>query len=181
MTKRKHRVIFPPDDYWTHPPKENTMTANPAAGDCRRATAVVVHYGTNSSDGISEVFKESVEIGRVTELILALLDLFQNVVPQLLTDLGMACISDALIDLANDETADPRALRASRLIIGHSHDDVDQINTVFAQAKEANQITELILDVLHMYNTVAPCVFTPLGVSALQRSVMNFAAQEDAP
>lgn len=25
------KVIFPPEDYWTHPPKENTVADNPAA------------------------------------------------------------------------------------------------------------------------------------------------------
>lgn len=172
------KVIFVPDDYWTNPPKENPMT-NHAATDCRRASALVVHYGTEQHDGVNEVLKESTESGRATEFIIAVLQLFQNVVPQLVTELGMACLSDTILRLAKDEDADPDCRRAAQLIAHHGNANVSGINTVLSHACEADRVTPLILAVLHLYSITVPAVFTALGLSALQRSVLDFAALED--
>lgn len=171
------RVIFVPDDYWTNPPKENPMT-NLVATDCRRATALVVHYGNRNHDGTNAVLKEASDDERVTEMILSILGLFNSVIPQLHTDLGMACLSDTVLTLAKD-AADTDCRRASRLVAHYGNDNVDGINTVLAEACDDNAVTPLILGLLHLYYTVTPVVFTPVGMSALQQSVLDFAAREE--
>ncbi|OBB71215.1 hypothetical protein A5759_23295 [Mycobacterium sp. 852014-52144_SCH5372336] len=174
-----HRVIFVPDDYWTNPPKENTTMTNPIAGDCRRASSLVVHYGTQNQEGVNTVLREAVELGRATELITATLDLFQHVVPQLVTTLGIACISDTVTRLSEDEDADPDCNRAARLITHHANKNVKCINIVLTEACEADRVTPLILATLELYSVICPMIFTHLGLTALQQSVLDFAVREE--
>lgn len=152
---------------------------NLAATDCRRATALVVHYGTENRDGVNALLQETAEDERVTEMLLSLLGLFDNVIPQLHTQLGMTCLSDVLLQLANDQTAPPDLNRAARLIAHYGNNNVDAINTVLTEACEANAVSTLIIAVLNLYSTVAPAVYTRLGLTALQRSILDFAAREE--
>lgn len=79
---------------------------NPAAGDCRRAAALVAHHGNNNVDGINAVLQEAAEADRVTQLFLAILDLYQTIVPALYTKLGMQALSQTVLDIANREVSD---------------------------------------------------------------------------
>jgi hypothetical protein len=73
------------------------------AGDRRRAAAAVVHYAQHNLDGINEVLREAAEIDRVTPLILALLDVYDQMVPELRTDLGMSFLSSHIMRVAGME------------------------------------------------------------------------------
>jgi len=61
----KRRVIFPPADYFT--PKENNLMTDPIAGDQRRATALVCHYGRNNTEGMAAILGEAADLGRPME------------------------------------------------------------------------------------------------------------------
>ncbi|RIT84232.1 hypothetical protein D2E82_03240 [Mycobacteroides abscessus] len=153
---------------------------DPLAGDCRRATALVVHYSARNIDGCNEVLKEAVESDRVVRLIAALCDLFQVIVPALITQLGMACMSEMVLDMANTTDGDPDIRRAARLIAHHGNSNVDGVNSVLEDAAEADRVTELVLALLNLYETILPALYAPTGLRALQQTVLDFAAQEGA-
>ena len=78
---------------------------NPHAGDCRRATALVCHYGNQNLDGVNEILKEAVAVNRVTPLITSVLDLHGSMGPLLHTQDGLACLTQMIYSLAEKRTA----------------------------------------------------------------------------
>lgn len=77
------------------------ITLQPA--DHRRAAALVVHFGHGDSGGMAAVFRETNECQRLTELMLGVLSLYDAVVPELRTDLGMQLMSAHVLRLAGME------------------------------------------------------------------------------
>ena len=153
---------------------------NPHAGDCRRATALVVHYGSNDLGGVTEILKEAVTVNRVTPLITSVLDLHESVVPLLLTCDGLACLTQMIYSLAENEDTDQDCRRAARLIICHDQRDAPGINAVLTDAATADRVTELVVGLLSLNSSLVPLLYSPLGLQVLQRSILNWAAQEDA-
>ena len=152
---------------------------NPAAGDNRRATALVVHYGNDNLDGVNAILREAVEVDRVSLLIANVVDLHDQIVPILLTEDGIACLSQMMYSLAEDQDADPDFRRAARLIIAHAQRDLDTINTVLAEAAAADHVTGLVLAVLGTYRSYLPLLYSQLGLRVLQRSALDWAAREN--
>ncbi len=74
------------------------------AGDCRRAACLVTHHGRDNLEGINAILQEAVETDRVTPLIIAVLDLYQFLIPELRTEFGMKIMSDAVVRLATRES-----------------------------------------------------------------------------
>lgn len=152
--------------------------SNLLAGDCRRASALAVHYGAQSPQGVDQILRESVEVGRVTPTIEAALSLFQIAVPEFMTGLGLAALSEVILGMAQDSESDPDLRRAAGIIAHHGNNNADGFNSVLVEAKNTDRVTELILAVLHLYMTVAPVLFTPLGLRALEENVMRLAVEE---
>lgn len=48
---------------------------DPIAGDQRRATALVCHYGRNNTEGMAAILGEAADLGRPMELVAAVLKL----------------------------------------------------------------------------------------------------------
>ncbi|BBY61155.1 hypothetical protein [Mycolicibacterium sarraceniae] len=155
------------------------MTNHEAAADSRRAAALILHYSHRRTDGCNEVLAEAVQAARITELIMALCDLFQHIVPALVTQLGMACLSGLVVDMANTTDGDPDIRRAAQLIAHHGNDNSEALTAVLADADEADRVTELVLAILNLYETLLPPLYSPLGLKTLQQTVLDFAAQED--
>lgn len=161
------RVIFPPTDYWTQP-TENTMT-NPAAGDCRRAMALIGHHNAGPDfDGINHIIGEANDAGRGTHLFLALLDAYQHIVPQLRTKDAVACLTDA-VNLIAEQHASEDWRRAATAIISHSTENVDRLNEVTIEATEQQRTGMLLLAILDLYGYLLPELGTPLGCEAVSR------------
>lgn len=172
------RVIFVPDDFWTHPPTETPMT-NPLAADCRRASALVLNYGRRDHAGVNAILQESAEVDRVTDLIVATLSLFQSVVPVFVTEYGMHAMGQVVLGLANDHEGDGDVRRAAALVAHDANANVQGLNAVLAEASETTGISALILNVMHLYSTILPSLFTPLGLATLHQNVLDLAAKEN--
>ena len=112
---------------------------NPHAGDCRRATALVCHYGNQNLDGVNEILKEAVAVNRVTPLITSVLDLHESMGPLLHTQDGLACLTQMIYSLADKEDGDQDCRRAARLVIRHDRRDAPGINAVLKEAAEADR------------------------------------------
>lgn len=150
------------------------------AGDCRRAIALTVQHAQGDLDGVNAILRESAEAGRATELILAILDAFQSIVPVLHTELGLLSLSQTVHAIAHDDTADADRRRAAALVVAHSKDDVNGINKVIHETKEADRVTPLILGILGLYDRLVPAATSSLGIAALQSTILDLAAHEVA-
>lgn len=73
------------------------------AGDYRRAAAAVAHYGQDNFAGINEVMREASEAGRGAQLLVAVLGLYDTIVPELHTPLGMDLLSSYVYRMAGME------------------------------------------------------------------------------
>lgn len=73
------------------------------AADNRRAAAIVAHHGRGDMVGISAILCEVNDEHRPTELILAVLDLYQELVPAIHTPLGIQFLSSYLHKVAGLE------------------------------------------------------------------------------
>ncbi len=61
--------------------------------DCRRAAAIVVHHARSDVEGINAILREAAEADRVTPLFVAVLDLYQTLLPELRTEPAMKLLS----------------------------------------------------------------------------------------
>ena len=150
---------------------------NHEAGDGRRATSLVVHFGHTYLEGINAILAEAVETNRVTPLFVAVLDLHAGIIPILITEDGLACVSHMVYTLTKDDDTD--TARAAQLITARDQQDADAFNALMRQAADTSRVTELLLAVLTVFRTVVPQLYSKLGLEVLQQSVLNWAARED--
>jgi hypothetical protein len=68
--------------------------------DCRRGAALVVHHARGDVDGINAILQEAAEADRVSDLFIALLDLYQTLVPELRTELAIKLLSATVTKIA---------------------------------------------------------------------------------
>ncbi len=153
------------------------MTNNLYVSDCRRATALVTHYGRANLAGINEAFREAVEADRVTPLLMAVLDLYTSLMPVLVAPLGMQCLADTVVVTAK-EAKDDDLRRAARLVGAHSASDVDGMNAVLTEAKATERITPLFFAVMDLYGMLVPSLYTRPGLRALQQVIVDLAGVE---
>uniref|UniRef100_A1UHF9 Uncharacterized protein n=1 Tax=Mycobacterium sp. (strain KMS) TaxID=189918 RepID=A1UHF9_MYCSK len=73
------------------------------AGDFRRAAALITQHTSRDDTGCNAVLQEAAEAGRVTELILGILDVYETLTPLLHSPLGIAALRNIIADLARRE------------------------------------------------------------------------------
>ena len=148
------------------------------AADNRRATTLVCHYGHDNLEGVTAVLQETVEANRVTKLIISILDLHRGITPILLTQDGLACLTQMIYSAADETTQDQDCRRAARLIICHNERDTDGINTVLNEAADAERVSELLVGLLSLFSNFLPILYSQLGLEVLQRIILDWAARE---
>lgn len=72
-------------------------------GDMRRAGALITHFGQGSNEGVQAILADAVEAGRVLELLLAVLAVYNELVPELRSEMGMQLMGSAVLRLAQLE------------------------------------------------------------------------------
>lgn len=77
------------------------MTLDPA--DFRRAAALILHFEQEDSEGVHALLQETAEAGRAAPLILAMLQIYSMLMPELKTPLALTWLSDALLKVAAEE------------------------------------------------------------------------------
>lgn len=73
-------------------------------GDVRRAAAFIAHTITNDGDGLAEVLSEAVSLSRSTHLMIAIANLFLELLPELRTPTGQDLVRESIAVLASMET-----------------------------------------------------------------------------
>jgi len=130
---------------------------------------------------MNAILDEAVELDRATEMIYAMLDVYQQLVPILITPLGMGALSQCVQMLAHpDNTGDQDIRRAAQLVVAHSQDNIAGINDVIREIKELDRVTPLILAVLNLYRELVPVLATPIGLASLTQTVLDLAVKENA-
>jgi hypothetical protein len=152
---------------------------NPLAGDHRRATALVCHFGRNNTPGMNAILEEAVTENRVSPLIVAVLALHEQVIPLLLTKDGLACLTGAIYTLVDDPNHSDDTRRAARLVTADSEQNLDAINAVLQEAAAANRVTQLVVAILSMFSTLVAILYSEVGLRTLERSILDWAARED--
>jgi hypothetical protein len=71
-----------------------------ARDDCRRAAALVIHHARGDVDGINAILQEAAEADRVTQLFIAVLDLYQTLLPELRTQVAIGLLSNWVAKIA---------------------------------------------------------------------------------
>lgn len=76
-------------------------------GDLRRAAALVVHYGQDSPQGVAAILEETAEENRAAALVLAIVSMYDEIVPAIHTDTGLQILSRHVMQLAGFEEEGP--------------------------------------------------------------------------
>jgi hypothetical protein len=170
------KVIFVPDDYWTNPPKENTVNINPAvAGDLRRAAAFIKHHAYSDREGMNAILTEAIDTHRAGEFIEGILVTFDAVVPQLITPAGRRCMADMILTYAGDSTLTEGSNRAARFLVAYGLVDRGQMNNII---RETDDVSPTIIALADIYATILPTLYTPTGLEVLDRGIHTLAAKE---
>lgn len=177
----KRRVIFPDPDIWTTP-KENPMTtATPAeAADMRRAGVFVKWHCYANPDGVNAALQEALDTKRVAQFVGCVLSTLSAVAAQLLTESGQYAFGEGIATYI-DTTLDPDARlphewrRAARLIAAHGRDDTTGIATVL---QEQDTLTETILALVDVYNSLVPGISTPTGMQIIDGGIRRLTEME---
>lgn len=177
MTRR--RVIFVPDNYWTNPPKENTMS-NTTPGDYRRATVLTIHHRDGMAEGFDAVLDEAIDAGRPGELLGAVLKFNDHTVGLLRSPDGRNLLNTYFQGWADVDPADaPNLLwpRAARIILAFGASDWDAIETEL-QAVADNTMMATLGAILDLYEYGVPEISSPAGLDWLHRCAAAFLSHE---
>jgi hypothetical protein len=156
----------------------------PNAADGRRAAALIIHRRRADSDGVVALLDEANDSGRMTELVLAVLDLYRNAIAELRSDNGIELIASyvgQMCELAEqagpDFGAGPGAMvQSARLLDAHGRGDTAGINRVLGEA--AGRGLYLILGLLDLLESLLPELSCEAGYNWLDRCVAIYAAEE---
>lgn len=181
----QHRVIFVPDDYWTNPPKENSMTENyadkPIARDVRMATALVIHHRAGDRDGMIGIVADASETGRASALLVSLLDLMRVFIVQSRTAAGVDYLGTYVQGIGSVKPTDASSMdihRACRILDGHGRGDLDSINEVLIAARAEKRCTQVLLALLDVYAAAVPELSSSAGRTWLDACIAASHAEE---
>jgi hypothetical protein len=157
----------------------NGNTISPeAASDARRALAMIGHHARLDPAGIRAVLDEAIGAGRATELLIAIVDVYDAIVPIFRTEEAMACLSQCVEMVHDHGPVDWR--RAAAVIMARSTDDTDRFNEAIVEANDDGRTGELVLAMLNAYALLLPELGTALGLEALSKWTARIAGVEAA-
>jgi hypothetical protein len=184
----KRRVIFVPDDYWTNPPKENTVTYNPEkvnAHDVRMAAALIIHHRASDTAGIHAVMSDPDLIERGSPLLWAILDLHRLYVSQTRTSVGIDALALYVQDIAtvpeNGTDSSRYATWACMIVDAHGRGDIAGMNAILDAARPGNRCTHVLGAVLDLYLHAIPELSSSAGRHWLDTCVTIALADEGTP
>jgi hypothetical protein len=152
----------------------NTSAIN--AGDHRRALALITHRQREFWGGVKAVLDEAVSARRETQLLLAVVDTFDDLVPLLRTEAAQSWCAQALQMIG--EHGKPEWKRGAIVIMARALDDATQFDQAIAEANE-DQPGTLFLSVLDIYNMLIPELATPAGLETLADWTNRLMAEEE--
>lgn len=71
--------------------------------DARRAAAIITHFGRGEWPGVEAILREAGEVQRGTQLLLGVLALYDEIIPELRTEVGLSILSAHVVRLAGME------------------------------------------------------------------------------
>jgi hypothetical protein len=156
----------------------------PNAADARRAAALIIHRRRSDTGGVAALLEEANGAHRMTELVLAVLDLYRNAIEELRTDNGINLIASyvghicKLAEQAGPEIGAGEMVQSARLLDAHGRGDIAATNQAFREAAAARRAVSLVLGLLDLLETLLPELSCDAGFDWLNRCVATFAAEE---
>ena len=162
------------------------MTHNPrTAGDERRALALIQHHHACDYDGLNTVLREAVDTGRVGQLVVTLLDVYEQLLPLLFAKPGRDAINEQLSDLASGAVPAPATVaidltaddlrRAARLVLAHAGRDGSAVDEILF---EQPSITPLIVGVMSLMSVLVPVLNSRTAIDLLREAALRAAGLE---
>jgi hypothetical protein len=78
-------------------------TPDPVTADVRRAAALLDCHGRTDITGLNNVLLDAADTGRPTQLVVALLDLYEHLLPELSSNTGTRWLNRCISNFANEE------------------------------------------------------------------------------
>ena len=178
------KVIFLPDDYWTHPPEENTVPedATPtSAGDYRRAAVVTLHHRRGNVGGLIAIVEETNAAGRAAHLVLATLHLHEGFISTLRTDDGIGMLADYIHGMATLDATEPPGTdirRAAQVLEHYGKKNMSGIHHEMTQAVAEGRVTECFRQLLDLYEVAMPELSSAAGTRWIEDHITALANEE---
>lgn len=150
---------------------------NPTAGDCRRALALIGHHTRGFEQGIKAIIAEANAAGRGTNLLMALLDAYQFITPELRTAGSLVALSQ-WVDMCAKQTTVTDWSRAASITIAHSTNDIDRFNALIIETNNEDSSGLLVGGILEMYAAILPELYTPAGSDAVSQWTARLSGRE---
>jgi hypothetical protein len=83
----------------------NNLASRDTDPDRQRAARLIAHHAKANVDGINQVLQSAAQANHGTQLIIAILNLYEILLPQLQTPLGLRCLEQSVVELAVKENS----------------------------------------------------------------------------
>ncbi|MDW5613237.1 hypothetical protein [Mycolicibacterium sp. D5.8-2] len=175
----RHRVIFVDPELWTTP-KENRMNPTITTGDWRRAGALLKHRLARDVDGCNAILEETIQVARLSNLIVALIGTLDAVADQLLTPLGLDGLNEWLEAWTRtdfDPTRPTEWTRAAALTVACHAKDTSEMHRVIEEGDDDN-VTPVVLSIIDAYAAACPALATHTGSQVITHGLRMLTGME---
>lgn len=173
-----HRIIFVDPELWTT--KENPMDPTITTGDWRRAGALLKHRIARDVDGCNAILEETLQVDRLSNLIVALIGTLDAVVDQLLTPLGLDGL-DEWLEAWTGTDFDPSRpsewTRAAALTVACHAKDTTEMDRIIREGTDDN-VTPVVLSLIDVFAAACPALATHTGTQVITSGLRRLMGME---
>jgi hypothetical protein len=162
------------------------MTENqkPNHADKRRAGVLTLHHRRGDTEGLLVIAEETNAENRVPQLVHAVLLLHQVLIGLLRTQSGVNLLGDWVVGLTTREASKPSEVdivRAAQILNYHGKGDKQGIAEVMNAATAAGRPTEVLLQLLSIFEVALPELSGPFGLEWLAVQIEGLVEKENTP
>lgn len=158
-----------------------TENQNPNKADHRRAGVLTLHHRRGSAAGLVVIAEEANAEDRVPHLLHGVLRLHQVLIGLLRTPSGINLLGDWVGGLVTREARTPvevDVVRAAQILNYHGKGDKQGIADVMNAATAAGRPTEVLMQLLDLYEVALPELSGPLGLEWLSAQIQGLVEME---
>lgn len=162
------------------------MTDNqrPNKADYRRAGVLTLHHRRGDTEGLLAIAAEANAEDRVPQLLRSVLLLHQVLIGLLRTESGVNLLGDWVFGLTTREASTPveiDVVRAAKILDHHGKGDRQGIAAVMNSATAAGRPTEVLMQLLGLYEVALPELSGPFGLKWLAVQIEGLVEMEHTP
>lgn len=162
------------------------MTENqkPNSADYRRAVALTLHHRRGDTEGVVVIAEETNAKDRAAQLLHAVLRLHQTLIGLLRTQSGLNLLADWVLGMATLPAIEPPGtdiVRAAQILNFHGQGSPEGIAEVMNTATSEGRSTQVLLQLLDLYEVALPEISGPGGMEWLAVQIQAFVDDENKP